>query len=191
MKRSYLFGMAMAAGLSVQAHECAMTAYVQTDVRIDRTMVSPAELKAAALFREIGVEVRWRTGNAHATADDDGCGASIGIQLENAGVEVSPGTMAYATPFAESAILIHVFMNRVISNRDRGFATVVLAYVLAHEITHVLEGINRHSREGVMKAQWDRSDYYRMKTNSLHFAPADVVLTHIGLAKRSPNAAAE
>jgi hypothetical protein len=43
---------------------------------------------------------------------------------------------------------------RVLVYLDRGqaFSNALLAHVMAHEITHVLEGIDRHSSEGVMKA---------------------------------------
>jgi hypothetical protein len=33
--------------------------------------------------------------------------------------------------------------------------TFVLAHVLVHEITHILQGIDRHSESGVMKSPGD------------------------------------
>jgi len=38
----------------------------------------------------------------------------------------------------------------------------VLAHVLVHEVTHILQGIPRHSESGVMKAQWDSNDFAQM-----------------------------
>ena len=35
----------------------------------------------------------------------------------------------------------------------------VLAHVMVHEVTHILQGICRHSASGVMKAQWDEEDF--------------------------------
>jgi hypothetical protein len=60
----------------------------------------------------------------------------------------------------------------------------LLAHVMTHEITHVLEGINRHSETGMMKGQWTETDYRAMAAG-LRFAPVDVALIHDGLAKRT------
>ena len=35
---------------------------------------------------------------------------------------------------------------------------MLLAHVLVHEITHVLEGVDRHTGQGVMKARWTEDD---------------------------------
>jgi hypothetical protein len=40
-----------------------------------------------------------------------------------------------------------------------------------HEITHVLEGIDRHSATGIMKDRWDDNDYAEMRRKPLRFAP--------------------
>ena len=61
---------------------------------------------------------------------------------------------------------------------------MVLAHVMAHEITHVLEGIGRHSQTGVMRAHWRGGDYREMRSKPLPFAPEDVCLIHEGLASR-------
>jgi hypothetical protein len=50
----------------------------------------------------------------------------------------------------------------------------LLAHVLAHEIAHQLEGIGRHSAEGVMKALWDERDFLEMSDKPLPFAPEDL-----------------
>jgi hypothetical protein len=57
----------------------------------------------------------------------------------------------------------------------------VMAHVLVHEIAHVLEGIDRHSRTGIMKVRWDDRDYFEMLRNPLPFAPEDADLIHLGL----------
>ena len=44
---------------------------------------------------------------------------------------------------------------------------MVLAHLLVHETTHVLQGINRHSDYGVMKGQWDERDFAKMRWEPL------------------------
>jgi hypothetical protein len=63
------------------------------------------------------------------------------------------------------------------------------AYVMAHEIAHVLEGVSRHSAEGVMKARWENSDYRQMESGTLSFDSADADLIHAALEKRAAQAA--
>ncbi len=41
---------------------------------------------------------------------------------------------------------------------------MVLAHVLVHEITHILEGLNEHSQEGIIKARWTFQDYRRIQS---------------------------
>jgi hypothetical protein len=60
----------------------------------------------------------------------------------------------------------------------------ILQHVLVHEITHILEGVARHSETGVMKAKWTLGDFYDMQTKTLPFASEDVDLIYRGLAQR-------
>ena len=154
MKAYRVLGIVMAAGLSAHAQECTVIAYAYAGNIMPTGVLWSAELKATAMFREIGVELRWRTGAVRANAIDDACGAPIAIQLENTGgARVSPDALAYAAPFAgSSGTCIHVLLDRVLERRSRKLATAILAHVLTHEITHVLERTDRHSANGVMKA---------------------------------------
>jgi len=76
-----------------------------------------------------------------------------------------------------------VFYDRVLQS-DPNLVTRLLAYTLAHEITHILEGITRHSRHGIMKAHWDREDRFQIALGNLEFAPEDVDLIYRGLVGR-------
>ena len=60
----------------------------------------------------------------------------------------------------------------------------LLAYVLAHEIVHILEGKGRHSTTGIMKAQWTPEDYSDIASGKLNFASEDVELVHGGVIVR-------
>jgi hypothetical protein len=81
-----------------------------------------------------------------------------------------------------------VFYDRV-RKSDPNRVTYTLAYVLVHEMTHILEGITRHSKRGIMKAQWDRDDHFEMGLERLEFAPEDVDLIYRGLAARESSLA--
>lgn len=116
MKAYWAFGIALAAGMSAHAGECTVVAYAHSEVVLSAGMLPGAEMKATAMFREIGVELRWRHGDLPANAPNDACGAPIVVQLDATarGGRFSPDALAYATPFAESATCIHVFLDRVL-----------------------------------------------------------------------------
>jgi hypothetical protein len=54
----------------------------------------------------------------------------------------------------------------------------------SNEITHVLQGMTRHSETGIMKAHWDDRDLRKISSKGLAFTPYDVLLIHQGMAAR-------
>ena len=103
------------------------------------------------MFREIGVNVHIRMGKP-ARGPNDSCGYPIVIQLEDGtGYQGHEQALAYATPYKESGACIHVFIDRLLVhlNGRLAFSSGLLAHVMVHEITHVLEPTLRHSGEGV------------------------------------------
>ena len=103
----------------------------------DFAVIYPAQMFAVKLFAEIGLKLRWR----------DSCSASldvIKVAISNHTAESEhPGTVAYALPYEGSHIV--VLYDRVKLGVPHTYVSQVLAYVLVHEISHVIEGIDRHS----------------------------------------------
>jgi hypothetical protein len=60
----------------------------------------------------------------------------------------------------------------------------VLGFVLAHEITHVLQGIARHSETGIMRARWTDNNFRQMGNRDLMFTAEDVQMIRHRLAPR-------
>ena len=95
-----------------------------------------------------------------------------------------PGALAFARVY--EGVHIDVFCDRL----DRmapgsKMAVPLLAHVLVHEITHMIQGIDRHSDSGVMKSCWTASDYAEMMSTPLPFTPQDIQLIRLGLAARA------
>ncbi len=145
------------------------------------------------MFREIGVDVRFRNDAVRAKSANEACGAPIVVELERTGdgARGSVSALAYALPYAASGTAIHVLMDRVADNLNPNFEMVRLAHVLVHEITHVLEQIDRHSDDGIMKAHWDANDYAHMRSHPLPFAAIDIELIHAGIVNRMQQAVTE
>jgi hypothetical protein len=93
------------------------------------------------------------------------------------------GALAYTRPFEGAHITI--FWDRLRESPDSAVTTGLLAHVLVHEITHILQGIDRHSTAGIMKAHWTTQEILQMRSKSLSFDPEDVRLIRLGLAARS------
>jgi len=153
---------------------------VAYDVGFD--VIPLAQQIASKIFAQAGVTIDWRHGLA-------GCPAhGILISLSSRAPEdVPPNAMAYALPYEGNHIV--VFYNRLKLKVQQGEMSSLLAHVLVHEVTHILQGIHRHSDRGIMIANWDGSDYQAMKWKPLSFTPEDIDLIHRGLAARAARAA--
>jgi hypothetical protein len=192
MRTQWISGMVLCFGLSARAQECAVTVYVKDGGQVPIIVLLSAKEKAAAMFREIGVQVRWRNRVLRASNADTQCGVSIEAVIETETPDgFRQGALAYALPWAKSGTSIHIFFDRVRQGCDRRLAAGLLAHVLAHEITHVIEAIDRHSTSGLMKAHWNSRDFQQMEGRGLPFADIDVHLIHQALDTPKPRASAE
>jgi len=143
-----------------------------------------AEVMASKMFAPIGVRLNWRLQHTCPAGDT----IQIGISVKTSANEF-PGTLAHALPY--EGIHIVVFYDRINhSVSGDPCAAVLLAHVLVHEITHVLEGVDRHSETGVMKAQWIPADYTQMRAKPLPFTDWDIQLIHEGIESRAARLAA-
>jgi hypothetical protein len=66
----------------------------------------------------------------------------------------------------------------------------LLGHVLAHEIVHVLQGIELHSAGGLMKARWENRDYADMQRARLKLTQDDIDLIDRGVKRPASKTAA-
>jgi len=175
---------AMAAGmmlLAMNLHAAdQVVVYVNNDSVMDAKTLYFAECLATRIFARIGVSLKWRSG-MQPGGDTDATAVSLVSRVPD---QFHPGALAYTTILPHAAGRVVVFADRVKETVDPHLVPTLLEHVLAHEITHVLEGVDRHSETGVMKAHWTRHDYRAMADQSLEFTPADVELIQNRLAHR-------
>ena len=86
---------------------------------------------------------------------------------------------------------IHVFYDRMLLFPDRQRMPEFLGHVLAHEIVHYLQGVARHSPEGLMKARWSDGDCAMMVARPLQLTAEDVELIRAHFQARAPRAPAQ
>jgi hypothetical protein len=183
MKLTALWAMAVLAAANLSAKDLsakdarafAHTVQICAGDTIDFRTFSLAQAVTAKVFAGIGIKIGWAEGRCPAGA--------IRVDLLNeTPTLLLPGALAYALPYEGTHVV--VFFDRITSIAGPGFIPILLGHVIAHEVTHILEGVVRHSSEGVMKAHWTPDDYQQMTWKPLPFAQEDVDLIYRGLEKR-------
>jgi hypothetical protein len=144
-----------------------------------------AKTRVTAIFEKIAIRVVWHPAMWSMLP---GSGRmEIGIRMvERAPAGVPAGAMAYAHPFGASGRTIVLYQDRIerLLKRLPAAANMLLAYVFAHELAHVMQGLDRHSESGIMSAFWSPSDAAAMCANRLSFSPTDVNLIRDGVTAR-------
>jgi hypothetical protein len=140
----------------------------------------PAKRMATAILQKAGVAVVWGRSETRDTAE---ARKWLRVELvDRTPDERLPGALAVAHPYSACSRGITVFVDRVRLQAGRvDRESALLAYVLVHEITHVIQGIYRHSEAGVMKAQWNADDRAAIFERRLGFLEEDVLLLRRGL----------
>lgn len=155
-------------------------------------LTSPATSIAGSALAKAGVAVTWRcpTGprrDGPTRGGQPGTGVPrtwLRIRLVDEGKgDRLPGALAVSYPFAGCSKDITVYLDRVrLLAQGPHRESALLGYVLAHEITHVAQGLVRHSDTGVMKPRWGRNDLAAIFEGRLGFEDWDVHLMRQGLA---------
>lgn len=141
-------------------------------------VVGFAQQIVSSMFAAIHVTIAWRAGLEDCPA------GGVKIALSDAAApNVSAGALAYAKLREGDRVVLRY--NPHSSDRDPLHARAIMAHVMAHEVTHILQGVARHSEVGLMKASWDQRDLHRMNTQPLPFTEEDIRLIHDGLARRA------
>ena len=160
-----------------------ITAWVvdHRSMRPELDALYPASCIANNIFAPVGVKFRFRKRGGH--PDTFLLERDVVIDLvDGEAKDFRAGSLGFALPY--EGVHATVFYDRVgiFSARKGVPINLMLGYVLAHEITHLLEGINRHSDSGLMKASWTTQDL--RGSNLLELDGEDRKLIELGLARR-------
>jgi len=165
-----------------------VTVYVQDQQLANPLLFARAKALTTSMFAGIGVHLRWEiAGRRPRCAGQASPETEVVIRIATrtpAGFH--PGAPAYSLPYApQSDVRVTIFYDRVVGPvvGNLNVAAAFLGHILAHEITDVLQGIARHSGEGVMKAQWTPADRVQMRKGPLPFTPDDVELIRLAMSR--------
>jgi hypothetical protein len=174
MKFTAAIAMGLALAVSVKATG-KVRVCVSSSTYVSLFDLAKAEAIALRMFATAGVTLEWRdAGSAACRNSDQARTVVLDFHSHTAPIE-HPGALAFALPYQGSRIV--VLFDRIASSAvGPRQVSAVLAHVMAHEITHLLEGVARHSKTGVMKAYWDRHDLSQMWCKPLPFDAEDIYL---------------
>jgi hypothetical protein len=173
---------AMLVVIEISARGDQVTVYVQDASVVPARVMSGAQSLANEMFAGAGVTIDWH--RYRPSPSQSRRAGSIFIEMcTNTPRQRMPRALAFAVPDAGGHIT--VFYDRIkeaaqfeMSNKP------LLAHVLVHEIAHILQGNERHSEGGVMKATWSLKDIKAMRWRPLSFGAEDVRSIRAGLAVR-------
>jgi hypothetical protein len=159
------------AALAQAAHaEQKVDVFIYGGESIPFATLQRAKALASGMFAKADVRIAW-----HGVARSEWKGGNrvLIIQMEmNTPKSFPPDAIGRSLPF--EGVHVSIFYDRIRQmNRER-LPTLLLAHAMVHEITHMLQGVERHSATGVMKAHWDWDDYMLMERQPLPFTPEDI-----------------
>jgi len=144
------------------------------------------------IFSSVGLKVRWH----RAPVKGPGCSSepmhqTILVALSWSSANSLPGAMAYSHPYAQGGSCVTIFMDRLrtMTGNNPSIGAALLGHVLAHEMGHVLQGVNRHSETGLLKERWSTEEINAMPWQHLQFTENDKLLILNKLLKPSDPAA--
>ena len=159
-----------------------VTVSVFSDIPVSRQLLVRAEQRAQKIFSISGVDIAWidcTRANASDGDRDPACTKSYGpddlvlritshvstVSSDAFGVAFlgSDGRGRYADVFWNRAQELGVTSNQGV---DR-----ILGSVMAHELGHLLLGLNSHSVTGLMRARWGNDELRCLDMGTLVFLP--------------------
>jgi hypothetical protein len=169
MKIKVLTAMTAALAASANAGQ-KLDVFVNNGERIPFATLQSAEGLASRILASADVRIAW-----HGLARPGWKGQNRVVIIE---LEVDTPAAYHASALGYSllheGVHVAIFYNRIRRMDRQSLEPFLLAHAMAHEITHLLQGVARHSATGVMKAHWDSGDFLEMKRHLLTFTPEDI-----------------
>jgi hypothetical protein len=175
-----LFGSLPALAASGQGDLTRLRVSVFNSSPISASIIEQAERQAGRVFRDVGVDVIWLNcpQDASHEASLGRCSevsfpfhlhlgilrVSRGLKGSTIGISFSAedGRGCYADLFYEPI--------RQLEEETSVALSVILGHAMAHELGHLMLGINSHSPSGLMRAHWTREDLTNASRGNLRFS---------------------
>jgi len=149
--------------------------------------LSWARQEMSRIYREVGVEVTWhdassdaRTNSMDTSQSDNGTlppAALIVLILpesQRTQDSIPQGVIGYSAGTADECRRVaYVLYGRMdqfrLEQAPAIYRAKLLAYLMAHEVGHLLLPVDSHSSSGIMRARWSRADLELAQQGRLRF----------------------
>lgn len=151
---------------------------------LPRETLNEAQRLASLVFRETGIEVFWVDGGQSSVAEADYV-LRIHCCFEKLNTRLHRRTVAFAPAGGRH---VTVFWDRIRTEAAAGShpETLMLGYVIAHELGHLLLPPGYHSPHGIMQDRLNYEDWSRVRRMSnLFFSRKEVSQMRAALIGRS------
>jgi hypothetical protein len=163
-------GGAAGAGAAPQREVRDLTVAVALYAAVDPKTMTEAEGIASEVYRRAGIEIQWVEPSSYEGA------ATLYVNVLSqdmaAPFYVSDETVGFAIPGSRAANVIYERI-RQIARRRHVASGLLLGYVIAHELGHLLLPAHSHSSSGLMRPDLDME---RAATKKLRFSADQVAL---------------
>ena len=144
-----------------------LTVVVYNDAGVPARVVESAKEAAERIYRDAGVAVAWKDHNDPATGTTELfvriVRRSLNLPGEDFGIAFVGGDGR-----GVQADIFYSGIEQLTSNSSANPAQV-LGHVMAHELGHLLLGMNSHSRQGIMQAHWTDQQLGQMSKGIVKF----------------------
>lgn len=164
-------------GLVAQDQQPALRIYVYDHAGVPQETLAHAERRASDVFRQAGVQTAWYTCSTLGTVRYNCAGLlgpnTVTLQIVHDGRQIQDSVFGAAFLGADGmGQQADIYFDRIRNfSQDEELALPdITGYVVAHELGHLLLGLNAHSWLGIMKATWERSQLEKANKGELWFS---------------------
>ncbi len=138
---------------------------LQVDIPVSHDVLAWTQITAARIFGHIGLRLRWT------------CGEQAVVTMIRGSRTGDPDhALGFALPFSHGGVRATILYDRaglLTAGLSSASSGVLLGHVVAHELGHVLLGVDSHAGSGLMRARWTLADLENMRMGPLAFTPED------------------
>jgi hypothetical protein len=177
----------------VAAQRLAVTVHLVNNVNAPSAELRSARIEAGLIFQRAGIDIHWVEclPTLVISGSEPACGRVnhplLFVLSINGGVppDGSPTSLGYALMpgYCNHAAALYPRIENIVKNHPEYSRASVLGSVLAHELGHLFYRSTEHSH-GVMRANWEHSDFLAMSQRRLGFCKKQAEKLRQTLAER-------
>ena len=144
-----------------------LTVVVYNDAGVPAGVIESAKRTAEMIYRDVGVSIIWRDHSDPLTAATE-----LFVRIVHRSLNLPAEGFGVAFVGNDGrGVQADIFYSGIqqLTNTQSVNPAQILGHVMAHELGHLLLGMNSHSRLGIMQAHWSDRQLRQMSMGVLKF----------------------